>query len=719
MAKKVFLFGMFCIVFGLLLAGCDTGVSGGGGGGGATIDPDLVAKWYQTQAAADAGGTPLFEIATGGRLIGAIVTGEVTVTTSNKRISATIATGGAAIDHGSADYTVDNETQLTFSNPANGSIFYALCSVQATYYKAGSKTAKPTASPAAGAVASDTPVTLSTTTAGAVIHYTTDGSTPTASSTLYSDANKPTITGSTTIKAIAVKTGLTDSDILTADYTAVDGKVIAPTASPATGVVASGTQIRLSTLTSGATIRYTIDGNTPTDSSTQYTEAITINVTTTIKAIAVKTGMTSSAILTEVYTVPVAPSAPTNVRAEALSSSSITVSWNSVNGASKYYIYRGTSSGGENTKIGEVTFAPLYTDTGLSPSTKYYYKVSAYNSAGESSKSDSVNATTLSATNPFENTKWIATTSSFGAFMEFKDNTWVMGGSKAVKGTYTAAGNTARITVTDEWDDKEGWETISKSIVSTATLSGNTLTGSDDENNLMAFTKWAASGGSPNHFMGTWTGTVDGHNVTVNIDTTTVVTVGQAKCTYAYGGNTAVCTITDFWDNGKWQSVGTNRPPPYPVTVSGNKLTAYYPGSPDPITLTRGAGVPKTLVITGIPAAVWAYGVNGGGVALFPEGTSVEDAFNQQESGAVAGVSFEDDGNITSEQKDDNTYTLTIPLHIIGDGSTRWTGTGTYDVYVALLGDNGHYYKTDNVNFSAATTTIAFNSENELTLPEP
>ena len=44
----------------------------------------------------------------------------------------------------------------------------------------------------------------------------------------------------------------------------------------------------------GASIYYTVDGNTPTASSTQYSEAITLTDTTTVKAVAVKDGVSSS-----------------------------------------------------------------------------------------------------------------------------------------------------------------------------------------------------------------------------------------------------------------------------------------------------------------------------------------------------------------------------------------------------------------------------------------
>ena len=51
----------------------------------------------------------------------------------------------------------------------------------------------------------------------------------------------------------------------------------------------------------GATIYYTTDGSVPTSASTQYTEAITLSDTATVKAIAVKDG-TSSSVASRTFT---------------------------------------------------------------------------------------------------------------------------------------------------------------------------------------------------------------------------------------------------------------------------------------------------------------------------------------------------------------------------------------------------------------------------------
>lgn len=75
----------------------------------------------------------------------------------------------------------------------------------------------PTFSPAAGAVISGSTVSISTTTSGARIYYTTNGNEPTTSSYIYS--NPIAITEETTIKAFAVKEGYEDSEIAEATYT--------------------------------------------------------------------------------------------------------------------------------------------------------------------------------------------------------------------------------------------------------------------------------------------------------------------------------------------------------------------------------------------------------------------------------------------------------------------------------------------------------------------
>jgi len=162
------------------------------------------------------------------------------------------------------------------------------------------KVETPVISPASGAVASGTMVTIGCATDGATIYYTTDGTNPTTSSEEYSEAIE--ITSATTIKAIAVKDGLTDSEVASASYT-IALPCATPTFSVAAGEVAIGTTVTISTATDGATIYYTTNGDTPTTSSTTYSSAITINNNQTIKAIAVKEGSLNSEVASVAYTI--------------------------------------------------------------------------------------------------------------------------------------------------------------------------------------------------------------------------------------------------------------------------------------------------------------------------------------------------------------------------------------------------------------------------------
>jgi fibronectin type 3 domain-containing protein len=84
------------------------------------------------------------------------------------------------------------------------------------------------------------------------------------------------------------------------------------------------------------------------------------------------------------------PSAPTGVSASALSSSSIQITWNAPSsGTPTYYnVYRSSSSSGTYSFRAIVSGSvKTYTDTGLSSSTTYYYRITAENNSGESAMS--------------------------------------------------------------------------------------------------------------------------------------------------------------------------------------------------------------------------------------------------------------------------------------------------------------------------------------------
>jgi hypothetical protein len=81
----------------------------------------------------------------------------------------------------------------------------------------GTSTAAPTFSPAAGNYTTAQNVSISCSTPGATIYYTTNGSTPSSASAVYSTAIP--VSAATTIKAFASSSGLTDSSVASAAFT--------------------------------------------------------------------------------------------------------------------------------------------------------------------------------------------------------------------------------------------------------------------------------------------------------------------------------------------------------------------------------------------------------------------------------------------------------------------------------------------------------------------
>jgi fibronectin type 3 domain-containing protein len=84
--------------------------------------------------------------------------------------------------------------------------------------------------------------------------------------------------------------------------------------------------------------------------------------------------------------------APEGVSATAISSNRITVSWNAVTGASRYYLYYATSLDGTYTYVGE-TSSTNVNHSSLEAGTVYYYKVMASAGSGQ----DGDYSTTVSA----------------------------------------------------------------------------------------------------------------------------------------------------------------------------------------------------------------------------------------------------------------------------------------------------------------------------------
>lgn len=112
----------------------------------------------------------------------------------------------------------------------------------------------------------------------------------------------PTWTGSTTSVMFTIDgtTGNRRIQKIVVTYNPPAGTPMAPTISGETPFVGS-TKVTITNNEEGATIHYTTDGTDPTAASTAYSEPIELTETTTIKAIAVKDGVSSS-VATATYT---------------------------------------------------------------------------------------------------------------------------------------------------------------------------------------------------------------------------------------------------------------------------------------------------------------------------------------------------------------------------------------------------------------------------------
>lgn len=265
----------------LALAGQSSG--GGGGGGG-----------EQIQAA------PVTFSPNGGSFANSV------------RLTLATITPGATIY-----YTIDNSEPTTSSPLYLASFFVTSTSVvkaiavapgystsvtsQASFIIAAAQVNTPVFSPGGGSYPVGQNVTITSSNATS-IRYTQDGSEPTPASTLY--VGPVPVIATSSLRAKGFAAGLLDSFTADAIYNIGQAVTVTPTATPTSGTsipASGGLLVALSCPTPGALIYYTLDGSTPTESSTLYSVPILLTVTTTVKAVAIAPGYTISAVRTADY----------------------------------------------------------------------------------------------------------------------------------------------------------------------------------------------------------------------------------------------------------------------------------------------------------------------------------------------------------------------------------------------------------------------------------
>jgi chitobiase/beta-hexosaminidase-like protein len=233
----------------------------------------------------------------GGQNCGALTAGS----TWTKRTSAstTNATYGCI---GLEDKSVSSTGTYSSAMTANNSIYHI--GIIVTF--SGPFVAAPTFSPVAGSYSSAQSVTLSTTTSGAIICYTTDGSDPAASTPGTCSAGSTystpiSVSVSETIKALGTKAAYSNSTISSAAYTLV---TVAPTCAPTSGQVAHYSfTVSLADTSPSPTITYCQDTNNTCTPASTYSSPVTVSTTGYLRSAAQTSGWSQSAVTSCQYSI--------------------------------------------------------------------------------------------------------------------------------------------------------------------------------------------------------------------------------------------------------------------------------------------------------------------------------------------------------------------------------------------------------------------------------
>ncbi len=240
---------------------------------------------------------------------------------SGQTVALASATSGTTIHYTTDDSTPTASTGLTYSGPIT---LTADTNIRAIAFASGSNSsavntaiftvagsgpppppvvADPVFTPGAGTYYSAQTVSISSTTSGASIRYTTDGVTTPTETTGTTYSGPVTISATTMLQAIAYKSGDTDSNVVSGTYTInSQAQVAAPAFSPASG--APPLSVTITSATGGAIIHYTTDGSTPseTNGTTYSGTAVSISSSpTTLQAMAFEAGLTDSTVTSATY----------------------------------------------------------------------------------------------------------------------------------------------------------------------------------------------------------------------------------------------------------------------------------------------------------------------------------------------------------------------------------------------------------------------------------
>jgi Chitobiase/beta-hexosaminidase C-terminal domain len=209
--------------------------SGGGSveGTGGTAKPGYTAYTYPHPLVTGGGGTPTAETPTFSPVAGTYGTAQ-TVTISSVTSGGTIyyTTDGSTPTHSSSSISNGGTISVAYSETVEAiesASGFTDSSVGSATYTISGTAVPPAFNPVAGSYLMAQTVTISSSTSGGTIYYTTDGTTPTHSSSSISNGGTISVAVTETVKAIESASGYTDSAVGSASYTIA---IAPPPASP-------------------------------------------------------------------------------------------------------------------------------------------------------------------------------------------------------------------------------------------------------------------------------------------------------------------------------------------------------------------------------------------------------------------------------------------------------------------------------------------------------
>ena len=319
---------------------------------------------------------------------------------------------------GTTSYTLGEGLSLTAKTTGNGTITWAyqtglIAAIASTSGYAGSYTVTATAAETTNYKSGSASITV-TYTEAETEPISISGATVTLGTSTYTydgTAKKPSVTvklGSTTLTqgtdytvSYSSNTNAGTATVTitgTRDYTGTVIKTFTINKASQSISVSPGSV----SLSVGGTKQLTVTGAKTTLSYKSSSTSVAA-VSTSGKITAKGTGTASITITaaattnysaaTKTVSVTVKPGTP-SLSSVKNTTSGVKVTWKAVDGASGYYIYRATSSGGKYTKVGTVTSGSTVTWTNntsgtsaVSSGNTYYYKVYAYSDGGTSGAS--------------------------------------------------------------------------------------------------------------------------------------------------------------------------------------------------------------------------------------------------------------------------------------------------------------------------------------------